>query len=274
MNYENILVKINKSSNSLTKKELLVLQSFKRNPAIFVTMSIQELAIHIEVSVATITRFVQKSGFASFSELKHLLKQCHQPKNVTDSALTLLARGYQSLWEQLQISIDSSQTQAVIAALKQYSTIDIIGVASSGYTALELSNRLMRIGFQTRAIDQEHFMIMQASLYTSANLLVAISLSGSTDSIITTMTLAKKRHAYIILLTNHNNSPAAKLADLVIITPRRAGLDKAYSISNQIPQLMYIDFLYDSILVDDPLRQNMYERTLDAILTKNINYKQ
>ncbi|MRF48989.1 SIS domain-containing protein, partial [Escherichia coli] len=60
--------------------------------------------------------------------------------------------------------LDIKQVQGAVNALLSSNYIFICGVGSSGITAEDLKNKLMRIGYRVDAATNNHFMYMQASL--------------------------------------------------------------------------------------------------------------
>ncbi len=269
MSFETILFNMNAKSNSFTIKEKKIFKTLYHDPSQFIHMSIQELSSLTDTSVATIIRFFKKCGYDSYADFKFQLKQCltDAPETVARNQ-SILLNNYISLWNQLLSNISDKELGYVLSCLLKYKHILIIGVSSSGYTAQEFSTRFMRLGFKTHAIVDEHFMMMQAALTDEDYLVIAISLSGETTSIHESLRLAKMNHASTILLTNHQESRCANFADQVIVTPKRAGLIDGYSLSNQIPQLMFIDCLYEYTLKTHPNLQENYEKTLNVIAIK------
>lgn len=269
MSFETILFNMNAKSNSFTVKEKRIFKTLYHDPTQFIHISIQELSSLTDTSVATIIRFFKKCGYDSYSDFKFQLKQglSDAPEDITRNQ-SILLNNYISLWNQLLINISDKELGYVLSCLLKYQHILIIGVSSSGYTAQEFSTRFMRLGFKTHAVVDEHYMMMQAALTDQNYLVIAISLSGETTSIYESMRLSKMNHATTILLTNHQESRCAHFADQVIVTPKRAGLIDGYCLSNQIPQLMFIDYLYEYTLKKHPDLQENYEKTLNVIALK------
>lgn len=60
--------------------------------------------------------------------------------------------------------LDMARVQAAVDAIRQANYLFICGVGSSGITAEEMKNKLMRIGYRVNGTSNNHFMYMQASL--------------------------------------------------------------------------------------------------------------
>ena len=62
--------------------------------------------------------------------------------------------------------LDFEQLEEAVKAIQQANRVFLFGVGTSGITAEDAKNKLMRIGVQVDATGNNHFMYMQASLLT------------------------------------------------------------------------------------------------------------
>ncbi|MEC6830232.1 MurR/RpiR family transcriptional regulator [Photobacterium toruni] len=241
-------------------------------------LSIAELAQQANVGEASIIRFCRSLNFKGFQDLKMKLAiEVATPhdteKHMLDTELTAdddaehIGRKLQQtinnvLGETLNL-LDFSKLEAVASALQQQRRIYFFGVGSSGITAEDAKNKLMRIGFDVDALTNNHFMYMKAALLNSHDVAIGISHSGTSKETIKALALAKECGAITVALTHNPLSPLAELSDYVLINGNRQGQLQGDSIGTKITQLFVLDMLYTLLVRDDPehTHQQKYKTT-------------
>ncbi|WP_279151999.1 MurR/RpiR family transcriptional regulator [Photobacterium iliopiscarium] len=241
-------------------------------------LSIAELAQQANVGEASIIRFCRALNFKGFQDLKMKLAiEVATPhdteKHMLDTELTAdddaehIGRKLQQtinnvLGETLNL-LDFSKLEAVACALQQQKRIYFFGVGSSGITAEDAKNKLMRIGFDVDALTNNHFMYMKAALLNSDDVAIGISHSGTSKETIKALALAKECGATTVALTHNPLSPLAELSDYVLINGNRQGQLQGDSIGTKITQLFVLDMLYTLLVRDNPqhTRQQKYKTT-------------
>ncbi|WP_231579340.1 MurR/RpiR family transcriptional regulator [Photobacterium iliopiscarium] len=136
-------------------------------------------------------------------------------------------------------------------------------MGSSGITAEDAKNKLMRIGFDVDALTNNHFMYMKAALLNRDDVAIGISHSGTSKETIKALALAKECGATTVALTHNPLSPLAELSDYVLINGNRQGQLQGDSIGTKITQLFVLDMLYTLLVRDNPqhTRQQKYKTT-------------
>ncbi|MCD9497244.1 SIS domain-containing protein [Photobacterium carnosum] len=241
-------------------------------------LSIAELAQQANVGEASIIRFCRGINFKGFQDLKMKLAiEVATPhdteKHMLDTELTAdddaehIGRKLQQtinnvLGETLNL-LDFSELEAVACALQQQKRIYFFGVGSSGITAEDAKNKLMRIGFDVDALTNNHFMYMKAALLNSDDVAIGISHSGTSKETIKALALAKECGAITVALTHNPLSPLAELSDYVLINGNRQGQLQGDSIGTKITQLFVLDMIYTLLVRDNPqhTRQQKYKTT-------------
>ncbi|PST96289.1 MurR/RpiR family transcriptional regulator [Photobacterium iliopiscarium] len=241
-------------------------------------LSIAELAQQATVGEASIIRFCRALNFKGFQDLKMKLAiEVATPhdteKHMLDTELTAdddaehIGRKLQQtinnvLGETLNL-LDFSKLEAVAHALQQQKRIYFFGVGSSGITAEDAKNKLMRIGFDVDALTNNHFMYMKAALLNRDDVAIGISHSGTSKETIKALALAKECGATTVALTHNPLSPLAELSDYVLINGNRQGQLQGDSIGTKITQLFVLDMLYTLLVRDNPqhTRQQKYKTT-------------
>ncbi|OBU26113.1 MurR/RpiR family transcriptional regulator [Photobacterium kishitanii] len=264
--------------DSLTPSARRIADYVLAQPQYVTELSIAELSQQAKVGEASIIRFCKGLNFKGFQDLKMKLAiEVATPndaeKHMLDTELTPednaehIGRKLQQtisnvLGETLNL-LDFSELEAVASAFQQQKRIYFFGVGSSGITAEDAKNKLMRIGFDVDALTNNHFMYMKAALLTADDIAIGISHSGTSKETIKALELAKECGAMTVALTHNPLSSLATLSDYVLINGNRQGQLQGDSIGTKITQLFVLDILYTLLVRDNPdyTRQQKYKTT-------------
>ena len=122
-------------------------------------------------------------------------------------------------------------------------TIGIIGLASSGYVAMDLQLKLNRLGKHAVAWRDAHSALTSLALLKEGDVLVAVSHSGTTLDVVDVMSEFKKRGVSLVLITNALRSPASALTEFVLHTSARETTFRSGATASRIAQLTVVDCL-------------------------------
>ena len=92
-----------------------------------------------------------------------------------------------------------------------------LGQGGSMYIANDICARFACISTKFRTAGDSHMQLITASLMTPEDVVLFVSYSGATRDMLETLRAAKAAGAKIILLTHYEDSPGAKLADIVLL---------------------------------------------------------
>lgn len=247
---------------------------------------LSEIAKHLEVGEATLVRFCRTIGFKGFSDFKlelsiELATRDNNDETVleteimpSDDSLTIaqkLQAAVSNVMEETVNLLDLKQLEQVVKAIKKARRIFLFGVGSSGVTAEDAKNKLMRIGFQVDATGNNHFMYMQAALLTSSDVAIGLSHSGYSAETAHTLKIAKQNGATTVALTHSLRSPVTEYADYVLVNGNKQGKLQGDSIGTKIAQLFVLDLIY-ALLVqgEEELAAQTKQKTLNVILEQRI----
>ncbi|WP_434356618.1 MurR/RpiR family transcriptional regulator [Parasalinivibrio latis] len=267
--------------NSLTPSARRITDCILANPAQTARLSIAELSQEAGAGEASIIRFCRSLGFKGFQDFKldlaiEVASLGSEEKSLLDTDVTE-EDSAEIIGQKLQATINNvlSETlnlvnfrtlETVAADLKSARRIVIFGVGSSGITADEAKNKLMRIGFDVDALTNNHFMYMRASLLEPGDIAIGISHSGTSMETIKALTLASEAGATTIALTHNPMSDIAKAADKVLVNGNRQGKLQGDSIGTKISQLFVLDLLYTLLVQADPERAKLTKSRTTAAL--------
>jgi len=282
----NVLNTISSLYHSLTKSEKKIADTILRSPDLVSQCPLSEIAKHLEVGEATLVRFCRTIGFKGFSDFKlelsiELATKDNNDETVleteimpSDDSLTIaqkLQAAVSNVMEETVNLLDLKQLEQVVKAIKKARRIFLFGVGSSGVTAEDAKNKLMRIGFQVDATGNNHFMYMQAALLTPSDVAIGLSHSGYSAETAHTLKIAKQNGATTVALTHSLRSPVTEYADYVLVNGNKQGKLQGDSIGTKIAQLFVLDLIY-ALLVqgEEELAAKTKQKTLNVILEQRI----
>lgn len=277
-----ILDTIGALQNSLTKTEKKIATAILAQPHLLSQCSLSEVADYLDVGEATFIRFCRTLGFKGYTDFKldlaiELATQEKESHSLLDTdiaetdtpkeiAIKLQSNLNNVIAETINL-LDFEEISKVVQALLAAERIFLFGVGSSGLTAEDAKHKFMRIGLQTDAVTNTHFMYMQASLLKEGDVVIGISHSGYSTETTKALKIAKESGAVVIALTHNLRSPITEVADYVLINGNRQGYMQSDSIGTKMAQLFVLDLIYALLVQTNPERAMQYkQRTLNVIL--------
>src|SRR5690625_1442727 len=203
---------------SLTKSEKKAADFILNKGDNILNYSITDFSEEAHVSESTILRFCRRIGMKGYQDFKlTLAKGLTEPKS---SSLTLKGENADYVDLICDNTIKAIQNISVLMNRKELDeAVDLIyksrnvyffGVGTSGLTALDAKNRFIRIGKHVDAIVDPHIQAMIAASLTENDLVIGISISGSTQDTIDSLKIARNNGAKVIALTYYLRSPITK----------------------------------------------------------------
>lgn len=277
-----ILDTIGALHDSLTKTEKKIASTLLATPEILSQNSLSDVAKILDVGEATFIRFCRTLGFRGYTDFKldlaiELATKEHNNYGILDSnvletdtpkeiAIKLQSSLNSVIAETVNL-LDFVTLEKVVKELQKAKRIFLFGVGSSGLTAEDAKHKLMRIGLQTDALTNNHFMYMQASLLKRGDVVIGISHSGHSEEVIHSLKIAQRNEAKTIAITHHLRSPITNVSDYVLINGNRQGQLQSDSISTKISQLFVLDLIYALLVQANPEQSiQQKQKTLDVIL--------
>ncbi|KRM75267.1 transcriptional regulator, rpir family [Secundilactobacillus collinoides DSM 20515 = JCM 1123] len=257
----------------LSRQERKIAMKVIQNPKQIQTMGIADLAKAVGVSSATVTRFVRRVGCADFSSFKvELALQIGEKHDMAQGSPTLnsVSEIYlhvlQSTWNQL----NPKQLDEIVALIKKARRIYIYGLGSSGYSAQEMTQRLIRMGLAAFYTVDSHMMFINASVMSDLDLMIVLSSSGETKDVNDAVELAKKRGVTVVGLTGVADSTLTKLADVSILVKNSSVISDTRFVNSQFAAMFVLDNITTMLLKDDKYSQKMNE-TIQLIMERKYN---
>ncbi|MDF0480434.1 MurR/RpiR family transcriptional regulator [Vagococcus sp. PNs007] len=234
-------------------------------------INISKLAEVTHSSPATITRFSKKLMCNNFVDLKiKVNSSMSRDMKVTQSndKVDDVYNFYTKVIENTKQTAKVEEIHEVVEAIKKAGRILVFGVGSSGFTAQELTQRLVRMGLNASAITDPHFMIISSSIVTEDDLVIGISTSGETTEVVNAISLAKNSGAKVISFTSFSSSSIAKLSDRSLVSFSSKFVGNQRFVNSQFATMYLIDVISTELLENDSLSKKM-NRTIKVITNPN-----
>ena len=259
---------------SLAPAERRVADRVLDDPATVSASTITALARECGTSETTVIRFCRAVGFTGYPALR-LALAAEGGRNrlgdgrdlagdiVADDELDKVvakiafadARAVEETAEQL----DLDALHAVIEALVRARRVDVYGVGASSFVALDLQQKLHRIGRVSFAWADPHMALTSAALLTEDDAAIGISHSGATQDTIDALETARRSGATTVAVTNFPRSPLAALGDHVLTTAARETTFRSGATASRLAQLTVIDCVFVGVA------QRTYETSQRAL---------
>ncbi len=277
---EKALIRIRSLYNSLSPSEQKVADYVLAHPHEVLQMPIALLAKDAGVSDPTVIRFCRSLGYRGYLEFKiALARDTASPVRLIQASVDeeddprtiankVFSAGIQALQDTLSI-LDEHAFAAAVDALGKARKVLIIGVGTSGPIAHMMYNRLLRIGINCLVETDSYLQLMQASLLSSDDVVVAISQTGSSIDPVLTLKEARKQGATTIAICGNAAAPLTMEADIVLISVSRELRPEA--VASRIAQIAIIEALYVTLAMQDVERTAENERRIwDAVVEKTV----
>ncbi len=278
-----ILVVIRALLPSLARVEQRVAQQVLADPFGTAMQSISELATVCDTSATTVVRFCRAIGLRGYPELRIALASAaaqsrssaagpvhdiildDDPAAIVRKIAHADAMAVTDTAKHLDIDI----LIRIVGELAVARRIDIYGVGASGYVALDLQQKLQRIGKPAFAWPDPHMAITSAALLGPADVAVALSHTGTTADTIDALREAADNGAKTVAITNFPRSPITATASYVLLTAARETAFRSGAMTSRIAQLTVVDCLFVVLAQHElPNSTQALERTFEAAQAK------
>ena len=249
-----ILERIHASYFQLTATERKVADFVLRQYQQVQYMSITQLAEICGTAEATISRFCRSLKLKGFNAFKiELARHCAMDKDETvqaHSMETIEGRcrdvGQMSIDAVRQTIglVDYDTIGRAVEMIEQAPHVMCIGSGGSMIMASDCAHQFSTVTPKVYAVYDSHLQMTAASTMGIDDIIILFSYSGATTNGVQILELAKQRGVKSILVTRYNKSPAAKLADVVLLCGSNEGPFQFGSVPAKVAQLVIIDILF------------------------------
>ena len=250
----NILERIHASYFQLTATEKRVADFVLNQSERVQFMSITQLAEECGTAEATISRFCRSLKLKGFNAFKIELARYSTPEKVLHQQRHSLDTPEGRFREVGRLSIDAIEQTIELAdretvtraveMIEQAPHVMCIGSGGSMVMASDCAHQFSTVTPKVYAVADAHMQMTACATMGVDDIIILFSYSGATTSGIQILELARQRGVKTILVTRYNKSPAAKLADVVLLCGSNEGPFQFGSVPAKVAQLIVVDMLF------------------------------
>lgn len=245
-------------AGKLTRSQRIMLEYFgKVDFKQIMYMSITDLAEATGLAEATMLRFCRSLGFNGYQEFKLRLAQDNTDVRGRESGGGYVAdimEDYRAAIDNCRANILPEQMEKVFEYILSARSICCFGVGHSYLAALELHNRLKKMGIVTFCERDTHFQSILISSRTPLDLLIVFSISGATKDVVEAAELARAYGMKIIVVTCYEKSPLTRFADIILSATSMESPVEPGAMSSKIMQLFMVDVICTGVHLTDKSR--------------------
>jgi DNA-binding MurR/RpiR family transcriptional regulator len=268
------LVQVRAVLPSLTPAERRVAEAVLSDPGRSAGLTITELALAAAVSEASVLRFCRSVGLGGYAELRLALaaeaarSEVHPSRAVGSDigrgdglprVVEKIAFADARAIEETAQQLDLETLERVVEALAAARRIEVYGIGASAFVAMDLQQKLHRIGRTAFTSSDPHIALTSVALLRPGDVAIGISHTGATVDTIEPLVEARSHGALAVAITNFPRSPIAVAADVVLTTAVRETSFRSGAMSSRIAQLMVVDCLFVGVA------QRSYAETREAL---------
>lgn len=250
-------------SAGLSPAEQRVARSVLGEPLHVFEMSVTELAAFSETSVGTVVRFCQRLGLRGFQDLKMKLAREAIPaeeqllhevvaSDGVGEVLTKVLAGTARALDEARAAVDPAALERIAERLMAARRIVFAAVGTSAPLAADISYRLTTIGLPATFPADVHVQHVTARMLGSADVLFAISHTGSTTETLAVTRAARDAGATTVALTSFLESPLTGMVEHLLVAGSRETAYRIEAMTSRLVHLAVLDALYVSIALRHP----------------------
>ncbi|WP_040212324.1 MurR/RpiR family transcriptional regulator [Clostridium polynesiense] len=235
-----------KKFSSLTNSEQKVFTYIYENEKEVTKMKISDLAKKTYTSKTVIINLAQKLGFEGFSDLKYYLKSSKDEKSKGNFAEDLQYNIKENIEKTFSIT-EVEKYNKISEALIKASTVYVFARGTSKAAGYYLNHLLLTIGVKCIFVKDYNLLTLVSNSLKSDEVVVLISLSGSTEKILEVANIAKVKGVKIISITSFGNNELARLSDYTLHCVSDDTETKYNDSLSRIGMFVVIEILVNSI---------------------------
>ena len=258
METNDLITKIQINYPSFTRAEKHVADFILENPRKVLYMSITDLADASKVGDTSVFRFCRTLRFDGYQKFKMSLAQDitaldGKPQEFSgeieetdsfDEVLRKVLHTHVSALNETYEQINKDDISLAVQYLVDARKVVFFGVGSSLVTAMEATDKFMRITDKMTCTIDSHQQTMTASLLKKEDAAVIISFSGSTRDCVDIAKICRQNGVKVICITRFGKSPLTRYSDLTLLLGANEHPLQGGSITARISQLFLLDILY------------------------------
>lgn len=224
--------------------------------------SISTVASECQTSKSMVVQMCKKAGYKGFKDLCNRLsvgmalssrremvseyRDIHPGCPVEQICHITMQKELESLHNTLDI-LDPERIEAAVDALISARRIRLFGVGNSAVVALDMHNKLQRIGLDSHFSQDTHCQLTAASTLIDEDCALVFSYDGTTRDMIDAVHYALEGGATVISITRYGHNPISDKADIPLYVAANESLVRAAAMSSRLAMLTMVDMLFTCV---------------------------
>ncbi len=250
-----VLVKIRSLYSSFPKAERNVADYILANAEDAPRSSVQQFARSGGVSVASVSRFVRKMGFADFKDFKlelaretgatarYLFEQITPKDSDEEIARKVFLGTIRSIEDTLKMLSLPDMVDAA-RAIRGSRRLMLFGIGGSGFVARDEALRFSYLDFPAEGYMDSSQILLQAMRVRPGDAVIGISHSGRSSITVEALRISRDRGGTTIGISNYLRSPLREASRFFFCTSFPETRVKVAALSSRAAQLCVLDALY------------------------------
>lgn len=220
-------------------------------------MNLATFASEANVSQPTAIRFCRMLGCDGFPDFKIELAQAlmvgqpfvHGEIGAADGIATVADKIFASSIDALQLvrsQLDLDAVERAVAAISKASRIELFGNGLSSVTAIDASQKFMRLGVPTIHHVDNHLQRMSAATLKPGDVAIGFAYTGRVRDVLMTARMVVDQGATLITVTR-SDSPLARLSTIVLGVDTLENTFVYAPMTTRLAQLAVVDVLATAV---------------------------
>lgn len=258
-----LLLQLRGALDTLPPTERRVAEQVLADPPGAARATVGQLAATASTSTASVVRLARRMGYPRVRDLQLDLTRGHaaaegqdrwaglgsdiEPGDPLATVVQKIARAETASLVDTVAVLDVDALGRAVDAVAAARRVDVFGVGASALAALDLHQKLTRIGRTVLLWTDAHMAWTSAATLDGSVVACAVSHSGSTSDAVTYLRQARAAGATGVAITSAPASPLAREADVVLLTAASETEYRAGAMGSRIAQLMVVDCLFTAV---------------------------
>lgn len=224
--------------------------------------SISTVASECQTSKSMVVQMCKKSGYKGFKDLLSRLavemalsrhdemiaeyEDIHPGCSVEQICNIAMREEIRSLHNTLDM-LNPARMESAVDTILGARRVRLFGVGNSAVVALDLHNKLQRIGINSHFSLDTHCQLTAAATLTGEDCAIIFSYDGTTKDMVDAVRYAQDSGATVITVTRYGNNPINERADVALYVASNESLARSAAMSSRLAMLSLVDMLFSCV---------------------------
>lgn len=256
------LTHLRESMQALSATEQRIANYILENASDLTNITISTVASECNTSKSMVVQMCKKSGYKGFKDLCNRLSveralsarqesateygDIHPDCTVEQICTMTMNEEIRSLHNTMNLLVPANIEKAVNEILSAR-RIHLFGVGNSAVVALDMHNKLQRIGLNSHFSHDTHCQLTAAATLTSKDCALIFSYNGNTKDMIDAARYALDGGTAVITITRYSPNPISNMAHIPLYVAANESLVRSAAMSSRLAMLTLVDMLFSCV---------------------------